>query len=495
VTRAQAAQATPPGSPDVAEAYDDRRARRTIALVLTASFVVFADTTILSLAAPAIRQDLGATVTDIALMVAAYQVTYAATLITGGRLGDILGRRTMFTAAFGGVILASLACGLATSTGQLIAFRAVQGLAAALLAPQVLSTIHIVLPPHRRVGAYAAQGAVLAFAAMSGPSIGGLLIWTDIFGLGWRPIFLINVPVGIVSVLLGLRLLPALRSPSAKRLDIVGVALVVATLVCVMVPLTVGEQRGWPLWAWLGLAAAPGLAIVFLRYQRRLEQRGGSPLLPTGLWRDRAFRLGLVLYVLVFSGLAAFYLFYFIMLQAGYGIAPLWAAVSVMPGSLATLLVSSLLTWRLVRRWGGRRVVTLGVVTCAVGFGSVLIPVTQVADRDVAFWTIPSQLVYGTGYGLVIASLLSVVLAGIRSTEAGAAVGLLTTAQMVGGALGVGLTGLLFQLSMPPRVELATAGDFADAMARGLLYNPVTFIVALAVIALLPKPTAAVAHA
>jgi MFS family permease len=484
------AEAGPAGTTGLAEGYDDRRARRTVALVLVASFVVFADVAILTLAAPTIRRELGASVTEVELMVAAYQICYASTLITGGRLGDILGRRTMFTVGFCAFILASAACGLATTPRELIAFRAVQGVAAALLSPQVLSTVHMVLPPEKRVGAYAAQGAVLASAAMSGSTIGGLLIAANIFDLGWRAIFLINVPIGIVSVILGLRLVPAMRSPSAKRLDLRGVLLLVTTLVCVMAPVTVGARRGWPLWAWLCLAVVPGLVFVFLRSQRWLERRGGSPLLPTDLWRDRGFRLGIGLVFLVFSGMSAFFLFYFILLQVGYGIAPLWAALSIMPGGVMTLTTASLLSWRLVRRWGGQRVVTIGAATCAVGFLSMMIPVTQVTDHTVALWTIPSQLVYGAGFGLVHAPLFSVVLGTIRSAEAGAAVGLLTTAQMVGSACGVGLTGLLFQVSMPRLAELASAGDLVGAMTRCLVYNPIAFTLAVTILLLLPKLTA-----
>lgn len=401
----------------------------------------------------------------------------------------------MFTAAFAGFVVTSALCGLAASAGQLIAFRGLQGLAAALLAPQVLATIQIVLPPERRTRAYAAQGAVLSLAAMSGPAIAGLLVAANILGSSWRPIFLINVPIGIVAIILGFRLIPTVRSPSAKRLDIPGVLLVMLALVSLMVPLTLGALNGWPLWAWLGLVLVPGLGWLFLWSQRLQESRGRSPLLPTGLWRDRAFRLGILLYLLVFSGITAFYLFYFILIQRGYGVSPLLAAISVMPSGLATL-VFSLASWRFVRRWGGRRIVAIGAATSGLGFLSLLVPVTQVADASVAVWTIPSQLVVGTGFGLLLAPLLSVVLAGIRSAEAGAAAGLLTTAQIMGGAFGVGVNGLLFQSQLPGTIDLASTGELVAGMTRSLLYNPVVFVLVLAVVAVLPSPPARVgAHA
>ncbi len=461
--------------------YDPRRAAWAVGLVLTASFVIFADVTIVAIAAPAIQRSLGATVPEIEMTVASYQIGFAATVITSGRLGDIHGRRVMFIAGFTGFAVTSAACGLATSPIELIAFRALQGVTSAMLSPQVLATIQIVLPPEKRTRAYAAQGAILALASMTGPALAGLLISANLLGLGWRPIFLINLPFSLVAILLGSRLIPTLRSPTAKSLDLRGSLIVFVMLACVMAALTLGQLYGWPFWTWLCLAVGAVLAWVFLRSQRAQERAGRSPLLPATLWRDRAFRVGALLYVALFSAVGTFYVFYYILLQTGYHV-PTWLAglttISVGGGTIAT----SVLSTRLVRRWGGRSVVAAGAIVAGLGFGSMLIPVNAVHGIALAALTMPSQFLGGCGVGLVIAPLLSVVLAGIRSAEVGAAVGLLATAQIIGRALGVGLTGQLFVLPLPAAIATATAAQLVTGMSYGLLYAPVLFAVSLVII-------------
>ena len=254
--------------------YSPRRAAFAVGLVLSASFVVLADVSVVNLAAPVIRADLDATVADIELTVAGYQIAYGAMLVTGGRMGDIFGRRALFIVGMTCFMLASIACGVAETSGQLVAFRVLQGAAAGLLSPQVLATIQLVLPPSRRAGAFAALGAVLSLATILGPVISGLIIVGDFFGLRWRPIFLINVPVAVVAVALATRLLPTGRAGRRRRVDVVGTVLLTATCAAVMAPLTVGPQYRWPLWTWLCLAGVPVLSLAFLRGQRRLAATG-----------------------------------------------------------------------------------------------------------------------------------------------------------------------------------------------------------------------------
>jgi EmrB/QacA subfamily drug resistance transporter len=465
---------------------DLRRARSSVRLVLSASFVVFADVTIVALVAPVIQQDLGATVTDIALTIAGYQVAYAATLITGGRLGDIFGRRTMFTIAFIAFVMTSAACGLAGSPGQLIAFRVLQGIAAALLTPQVLATIQIVLPPEHRAGAFAALSVVLSLASITGPVLAGLLVSANILGWGWRPIFLINIPVGLVSIALGLRLVPTFRNPAAKRLDPIGVGLVVLLLVSLMTPLSLGRVYHWPLWTWILLGAVPFLAAAFIWSQRYLYSRGRDPLLPPSLARDRAFRIGVVLYPTVYSGGIAFYLYFSLVLQAGFGLTPLWVAVSKIPSGIAAIVVSAM-TARLLRRWSGRHLAAVGAAGCFIGFLAMLPAVVWTRDWTLAVWTLPGQVLVGVGFGLVVAPLLGVVLAGIRSTDAGAASGLLSTAQLAGVALGVTTTGMLFQSRLPANVTSATPAQLSDALTDCRVYTLVVFALSVVLIAILPR--------
>ena len=477
-----------PAIADPAPAFDERTARRAVWLVLSATFVVSADISIVAVAAPPIQRGLHASSGDIELTVAAYQIAYAALLVTGGRLGDIFGRRALFTWAFAGFVLTSAACGLATTPGQLVAFRALQGVTAALLSPQVMATIQIVLPPEKRAAAFGAQGAMLSLATVIGPVFAALLYSGNILGLSWRPIFLVNIPFGLAAIWLGRRWIPTLRNPDAKRLDIPGTLLIVLALVALMAPLSLGEQYHWPLWCWISLAASPVLIVAFLRLQRYEERRGLSPLLPTSLWQDRAFRTGLVLFLLAFSGVVSFFLYYFTLIQTAYNVSTLWAAVTTVPVGIGTIALSAA-SGRLVRRWGGRIVASAGAVVCCLGALSMFWPVMLAPNSSLALWSIPSQLVLGSGIGMLFAPLLSVVLAGIRSTHAGAASGLLVTMQITGGALGVGAMGLLFQSRLPGgSVDRATSGQLSSGLVHAMLYNPVSFTVALLIILVLPKP-------
>jgi EmrB/QacA subfamily drug resistance transporter len=465
--------------------YSQRHARWAIGLVLCASFVVLADISIVNLAAPVIQKDLNASVADIELTVSGYQVAYGAMLVTGGRLGDIFGRRALFSAGFAGFIAASAACGLATSPTQLVAFRVVQGATAGLLSPQVLATIQVMLPPSRRAAAFGALGAVLAAATILGPLISGLIILANFFGTSWRPIFLINIPIGVVAMVLAQWLLPGGRDSTAKRVDVTGTVLLVALWGALMVPLTIGAHYGWPAWAWVLLAGAGGLAAAFLAGQRRLARAGGDPILPPALWRDRAFRTGLVLYLVLFSGIVCFFLYYSIVLETGYRLTALATGISTIPSALGTLVLS-VLSPKLVRRFGGRRVVTAGALICATGFLTMLAPLLTSSDARLGVWTVPSQLVAGAGFGLVVAPLLSLVLSGIRSSDAGAASGLLTTAQVLGGGLGVVVMGLIFQTQVPGPLAAATPQQLTAGLARGVLFDAAVFLLSALVIQALP---------
>jgi EmrB/QacA subfamily drug resistance transporter len=471
----------------VSEQISDRKTLRTVCLVLTATFVVYADVAIVNVAAPMIERTLRASVTDLELIVAGYQIAFAATLVTGGRLADILGCRNMFIIAFSCFVVTSAACGLAGSAGQLIAFRILQGVSAALLAPQVVATIQVALPAERRSGAFAALGAVISIASIAGPLIGGFLIWANILGLGWRPIFFVNVPIGVIAIVLAPRLIPTFSGQEARKLDFTGTLLVVALLMAIMIPLTLGQLYGWPSWAWLCLVAAVVLGPIFLWSQRWSERRGRDPLLPSILWRDKAFKSGFLLYFVLFSGVVAFFLYYSILAQTGYRITALWVAITAIPFGVATAFFSTI-SGRLVRRWGGRQILAFGTGVCGIGFLSLLWPVTQVRGSLLAEWTIPSQVVIGAGLGLVIAPLLGVVLAGIPSSAAGAASGLLSVAQVTGGAIGVGLMGVLFQSQLDRGIVSATASQLRSGMTYSLLYNPVTFGLSALIIITLLRP-------
>ena len=417
--------------------------RNAAALVLGAAFMLLADTSIVNVSVPSIQRDLGASVPDVQLMVAGYVVAYAVMLITGGRLGDLWGRRRMFIIGAVSFTLASLASGLARSPGELIVSRVWQGLSASLLYPQVIATLHIAIAAERRGRAFALLGAVVSCATIAGPIIAGLLIAANIAGTTWRPIFLINVPAGVLLVALAPRLVPANRG-LRLRLDYAGSLIVVMLLVALLVPLTIGRDHGWPLWGWLLLACTPVLLAVFLWLEAAHERQGNSPLLRPGLWTDPVFRLGLALYLVYFSGVIPFFLYYSITLQYGLGYSAL-ATATVLAPYAAGSTITSLRSARIVSILTAPRAILTGCVICAVGTATMIAVIgVDTSGRYLGLLMTPSMIITGLGLGLVIGPLLNFVLTGVRREDSGAVSGLLSTAQQIGSSIGVAVIGLAF---------------------------------------------------
>jgi EmrB/QacA subfamily drug resistance transporter len=453
--------------------------------------MVLADVSIVNTAAPAIQEDLGANLADIQLVVAGYQIGYATLLVTGGRLGDIAGRRAMFMIGLLLFTLSSLACGLAPTPELLIAARVVQGLSAGVLYPQVIATIQTVLTPERRAGGFAALGAVISMATIVGPILSGLLVALDIAGTSWRAVFLINVPIGLVALALAPKLVPVARNAAAGRVSVSSIVLLSALLVALMTPLTVGQDHGWPAWAWVLLAATVPLAWAFLVQQGRIARRGGTPLLPPELWQDRVFRLGVTLYFVFFSALYSFFLYFSYLLQYGIGESALYTGLSMVTYSVGSFITSTRCKG-LIARHGGRKVALYGALASALGSALMIIPVLLVHDWTLSLWIIPPLFVTGCGLGLVLAPLLSTVLGGIRSSQAGAASGLLSTGQQIGGAVGIAVIGLAVLTGVPGRsLEGATAEQLANGFSIGLVVMVVVFLLSAALIAKLPKPESA----
>jgi MFS family permease len=248
-----------------------------VLLLLMGAFLPIADFFIVNVALHSIDDSLHASPATLELVVAGYGIAYAALLVLGGRLGDRFGRRRMFLVALVGFVLASLACGLAPTIGALIAARLVQGASAALLVPQVLATFHATLDGERKARALALYRATSGIAAVVGQLAGGLLVTADIAGTDWRPIFLVNVPIGVVVILFAGRVVPATRSPHPGGIDVPGTLLFAATLTALLIPLTEGHSLGWPAWAWVLLAGVPVLAVVGYLVESRIERNGDAP--------------------------------------------------------------------------------------------------------------------------------------------------------------------------------------------------------------------------
>jgi EmrB/QacA subfamily drug resistance transporter len=413
-----------------------------LAVVLTGTFMVGVDFFIVNVAMPAMQSDLHAGTGAIEWVVAGYGLTFATFLITAGRLGDQLGRRRMFSLGLALFTLASAACGLAPSPAVLVVARLVQGLAAALLSPQVLSIIGVVYQGPDRVRAISIYGIVLGLAAVGGQLIGGVLVQADIAGLGWRSCFLINVPIGLIALAIAARAVPESRAGTVSRLDLVGTALVTLGLVDIVLPLVEGRQHGWPAWTWLCLGAAPITLGLFAVHQRRLSRRGGAPLLDPALFRERAFSAGLVTQLVFFSSMASYFLVLALYLQQGRGLDALQAGL-VFTILAAAYLVASAYAPGLTPRLG-RRLPAIGGLVLAAGHGLLALSVADIGTGGSVALLVPGMLLEGAGMGLVITPLTSTVLGSLEPENAGAAAGALSTMQQVGNALGVAVTGVIF---------------------------------------------------
>src|SRR4051794_17170087 len=277
-------------------------------VVLAGTFMVVLDFFIVNVALPSMQSDLHASNGAIEWVVAGYALTSAVLLITAGRLGDQFGRRRVFSTGLALFTLASAACGIADSAEVLVAARLVQGAAAAILMPNVLSIIGVTYTGADRTRALTAYSLVMGLAAVGGQLIGGALVQADVAGLGWRSCFLINVPIGLAALALAPHLVPESRTEQASRLDLMGTLLVTAGLSAVVLPLVEGRQHGWPTWTLVSLAAAPALLAAFFVHQRRLARRGGMPMLDTSLFAHRTFSAGLLTQFAFWGGQASFFL-------------------------------------------------------------------------------------------------------------------------------------------------------------------------------------------
>ena len=410
---------------------------------MVAGFMDLVDVTIVNIAIPAIESDLGPSTSQVQWIVAAYALTFAVGLITGGRLGDIVGRKKVFLIGVAGFTLLSVACGLAGSPETLIASRAAQGLFAALMVPQILAIIHATFSLQERGKVFGLWGAIVGLGGISGPLLGALLTQWNLFGLEWRPIFLINLPVGLMVLLLGASYIRESKSPHALRLDLVGLVLGTTALLMILLPLTRGQETGWPAAGFVSMGGSLVVLAALVAYERAKSARDGSPLIELSLFKIRSFAggTGVQLSFGVVTGL--FFLVWTLYLQVGLGWSVLHAGLTGLPFSLATSVAAGLSVQLLVPRFG-RKVLQAGALVMASGIAAYGVLADQVG-RDISTWhMIAPLLVIGAGMGLIVAPLINAALAEVPFAHAGSASGIFNTMLQVGQALGLALTSVLF---------------------------------------------------
>jgi EmrB/QacA subfamily drug resistance transporter len=439
-------------------------------------FLIVLDFFIVNVALPAIERGLHASASAIEWVVAGYGLAFAVLIITAGRVADHVGRRRMLVVGLSAFTCASAGCALAPTAGWLIAFRVLQGASAAVVSPAVLSIIGVTYQGRDRARALSVYGIVMGLAATGGQIIGGLLLNADIAGIGWRAIFLVNVPVGIAAVALAPRLVRESRAERPRPLDPAGMALVTAALTAIVLPLIEGRAHGWPLWTWLSFAVGATLMTWFVSQQRALARRGGAPLLDPVLFRTRAFSAGLVTQLVFWCTQASGYLFLALYLQQGRGLSALHAGLvfTVLAGAyLATSLRAPALTMRY-----GRSLIAAGACVLAVGYAVLLAVVAAVGTGGSVGALVPGLLVIGAGQGLCITPLTTTVLAHADPQRAGAVSGALSTMQQAGNALGVAVTGVIF--------FGALGGGYGHAFALALGELSAALIVVAGLTRLLP---------
>jgi EmrB/QacA subfamily drug resistance transporter len=413
-----------------------------LTVLMVGTFMFVLDFFIVNVALPSIQHGLRAGESSIEWVVAGYAISTAVLLVTGGRLGDRFGRRRVFALGMAIFVATSAACALAPDPAFLVGARVAQGVGAALMAPNILSILGVVYTGPARVRAISVYGMVMGLAATSGQLIGGVLIRTDVAGLGWRVIFWINVPLGLAALLAAPRMIPESRDERESRVDLTGVALITACLVAVVLPLVDGRQAGWPAWSWAALASSVPLALAFAAHQRRKADRGGAPLLNPRVFASWPLRAGLLTQTAFWCQQAAGYLVLGLYLQQGRGLSPL-SAGGVFTVLAVGYLVTSFRAPALTMRFG-RQVIAAGALIAALGDAALYLATTHSATGGSVAWLFPGLLLLGAGQGLCITPLTTTVLSHADPATAGSVSGALSTAQQVGNSVGVAVTGVLF---------------------------------------------------
>jgi len=464
--------------PDAGPPAADRAGRSALPVVLLGTFLATSSFFVINVALPTIGRQLGADPGLLSLLVAGYSAPYAALLVAGGRLGDRFGRRRLFVAGSLGFALASLLCAVAPGFWTLVAARVLQGAAAALLTPQVLSTIQAIFTGAARHRAIAWFGSTLGLAAAGGQLLGGVVAEYDLGGLGWRAIFWVLVPVAVIMALVAVRVVPE-TTGHPVRIDVLGAALLALPLVLLLVPLSLGARSGWPLWTWLCLAAVPVVLVVFVAVERRIERSGRAPLLPLSLFALAPFRRGLVTAAAFFLGLGGFFLVIGFVLQGGLGMSPLETALLLTPYALA-FLACSLIIPRLVGRFGPR-VIVAGAAVLVLANLAVAVRAALAYRSLSGYGLLPELILLGIGQALVMIPVFGQILAQLPVQRAGTASGVLSTTQQVGIALGAaGFGALLFAQPHGPAFSAEWSGLTAAVFGALAVLAAVTGACALA---------------
>jgi len=412
-----------------------------LAIVVAAQFMFGVDAFIVNVAMPTMAIELHASPAQIEAVIAIYLIAYATLVITGGRLGDIHGTKNVFLAGVFGFTLTSLWCGLAQTGPELILSRLAQGATAALMVPQVLATIHLLFSDSSRSRAFGIYGIVLGLAGAAGFLLGGMVVTLDLAGLGWRAVFFVNLPFGLIIMAAAWRIMPSVPRRAGTRLDLAGAIILFAGLLCLIGPLLFGHDLHWAPRIWLVMAGGIAIVAAFLRFERAVARRGGMPLIDLALLSDAAFMRGLYATFLFFFANLSFYLVMTMFMQRALHIPPLQAGMLFLPLTLAFVIASRHSGARARHR--GTRVLIEGCAVQVAGLAMLALTVALAASPPAPLLALVLA-VFGYGQGLVMAPLSNAVLSTVKPASAGSGAGMYGTTTQIANAAGVAAIGAVF---------------------------------------------------
>ncbi len=446
------------------------------------------DVTIVNVALPTLQRDMNASPSEIEWIVAGFILIFALGLLPFGRLGDMVGKKNMFLGGVAFFTISSILCGIAPNIKFLIAARFLQGLAGAVMGPQVLSIAQTIFPPHERSAAFSLFGLTAGLATVTGPLVGGVLIGADLYDLQWRPIFLINVPLGLIAIAVGMRVIPALKGDPELRVDFGGVVLVSAAMFLLVFPLIEGRNYEWAAWCFWMIAASFLFFALFVLWESRQKTLGRPALLPIDLMKNRNFAVGTFMSLAFFSAMPSFFLIFALYLQSGYGLTPLWSGLNTLPFSVG-IVVASIVSGRLGFRWQKQRIL-VGMTLLFAGIFFVRDAALHVGGSLHYGVFVAPLLVGGIGLGISISSLFQTILAGVPVKDAGSGSGALQALQQAGGALGVAIVSEIFFRTLS--AGFAGGGtpqeSFRAALTDATIYNLVAYAVVFIGVFFLKNP-------
>lgn len=452
-----------------------------LAILLLGGFMTVFDLFVVNVAIPSMQADLGASFAEIGFVIAGYELAFGVLLIAGGRLGDRHGRRRLFSLGMIGFAVTSFLCGIAPNTTSLIVARLLQGAAGAILFPQIYALLRVMYDEAGRMRAFGLLGMTLGLAAIAGQVLGGLIVESDLFGLGWRIIFLVNLPIGIVAAMLA-RTIPESRVTEAMRVDWPGIGLATTGLLLLLLPLLEGPNVKWAAWTWASMTASAVLLAAFLIWESREGRKGRNPAIDLGLFRNGGFSAGSLVVLLIYSTSTSLFLCFALLVQSGLGLTPFEAGMLFAPASVG-FVAASLLAPRLVARFGTIGIAG-GALTYAAGIGWLIVSAAGLSGKDDASTLLPALILFGFGQGLSMTPLLNLVIGFVEGRHAGMAAGIISTMQQVGGAFGVSIVGIFFVsiLDSDTAQGVPQALRHADAFAGAMIYNLIAVLAAAALI-------------